>query len=291
MKRTVISLAALLAAYAIPVFAQTPDNETLLLHRLAAIGGGTAAVYVGTLPADMPKVPLPSATIVGSVHQSLESPVTVDTYNLYYNAGAGTLKAYGAALIAAGWKEQPFPTNAGGFVSSTGPQTAIYCKANAPLITAQTGAADPQDLRVSISEQGTTGDLICGRNPLMALVSSALRSPLPKLQAPVGVRMSVSQIGFPSGQSAAYIHNGSSAGALLDGFANQMTAAGWQAGTKSSGTSLASQTFQKVDAKNTPWRCVISVVAIDGKPGEFVAFISTADVKALSKGESALFQQ
>lgn len=70
-----------------------------------------------------------------------------------------------------------------------------------------------------------------------------------------------------------------------------MTAAGWQVDGKSSGTALVSQTFQKVDAKKAPWQCVISISAIDGKPGEFVAFISTANLKALSKGASTLFQQ
>jgi hypothetical protein len=34
---------------------------------------------------------------------------------------------------------------------------------------------------------------------------------------------------------------------------------------------------------------VISIYAIDGKPGEFVAFIDTANVDALAKGSSTLF--
>jgi hypothetical protein len=192
-------------------------------------------------------------------------------------------------LTAAGWKPRDLPTNSGGFVASTGPKSAIYCKADGPLITAQLGA-DPKDLDVSISSNGTANDLVCGKGALASLVKAFTSSVLPQLHAPEGIRMSVAPIGMPNGQSAAYIHNGSSAGALLDGFAAQMTAAGWQAGAKSADATIASQNFSKTDEKKTPWACGISIYAVSGKPGEFVAFIDTANIDALAKGATTLFQ-
>ena len=288
MRLTALFLATLVLTSAIPAFAQTTDNAILLLNRLAAKNGGTAEVFVGKLPSDMPKIPLPAATVVGSVHESVESPITVDSYDLYYDAAPGTLKTYGAALVAAGWTNSPLPLNGGGgFVSSTGPESAIYCKPDAPLITAQVGT-DPKDLRISISQRGSAADIVCGKNPLTA-IARFMKSPLPPLHAPDGVRMSVSPINLPNGQSAAYIHNGSTSSGLLDGFAAQMSAAGWQAGAKSTGTAIVSQTFQRVGDKKAPWTCVISIYAIDGKPGEFVAFIDTANVDALAKESSTLF--
>jgi hypothetical protein len=288
MRRTIVLAAALVLTLAIPALAQTTDNESVLLHRLAA-ASGTAEVFIGKLPADVPNIPLPAAPVVGSVHQSVESPIAVDTYNLYYNAQPGTWDAYGAALIAAGWTKQALLSR-GGFVASTGRKISIYCKEHAPMITAQMGE-DPEDLRVSITKRGGTADIVCGKNPLVGLVSNALQSPLPELHAPDGVRMMVSQIPVPNAQSAAYIFNGSSSGALLDGFAAQMTAAGWRASAQSSGPAVVSQTFQKVDEKNATWQCVISIYAVSGKPGEFVAFINDANLAALSKGTSTLFQR
>jgi hypothetical protein len=288
MSRTAFFLATLVLTSAIPAFAQTTDNATSLLNRIAAKNGGTAEVFVAKLPTDMPKVPLPAATLVGSVHESVESPITIDSYDLYYDAAPGALKTYGDALTAAGWKQHQLPTNRGGFVSSTGPQSAIYCKASGPLITAQIGT-NPKDLNLSINTSGSTSDLLCGKNPITSFMKAFTASVLPQLHAPDGVRMSVSPMGIPNGQSAAYIHNGTSANALIDGFAAQMGGAGWTAGPKSTGSSIVSQTFAKLDDKKVPWQCTISIQAVDGKPGEFVAFIDTADLSALAKGSSAMF--
>lgn len=287
MNRIALLAATLFLASALPAPAQTTGSDTLL-QRIASQNGGTAEVFIGKLPTDMPKVPLPDATLVGSVHQSMETPISIDSYQLYYDASAGAMRTYGDALVAAGWKRQQLPTNSGGFVSSTGPTSAIYCNANGPLITAQVGT-DPKDLNVSISSNSSASDIVCGRSPLAGFVKAFTNSVLPQLHAPEGVRMSVSPIGVPNGQSSAYIHNGTSADALLAGFATQMGGAGWTAGPKSAGASIASQSFQKLDDKKAPWQCVISIQAVDGRPGEFVAFISVANLKVLSRGASTLF--
>jgi hypothetical protein len=286
MNRSIVFVAMLLLGTAIPALAQTTGSDALL-QRIAAPNGGTAEIFVGKLPTGLPAIPLPNATLVGSVHQSMETPMQVDSYQLYYDAGPDTLKAYGDALAAAGWKRAQLPGNSGGFVASTGFASGIYCKPGAPMINAQAGA-DSKNLDVSVSA-GSATDIVCGRNPLTALTAAMTKSPLPQLHAPDGIKMSVSPMGVPNGQSAAYIHNGTSADALLGSFAAQMTNAGWTAGPKSTSGAIASQTFQKADEKKAPWQCTISIQAVDGKAGEFIAFISAANVDVLSKGGSTLF--
>jgi len=287
MRRTAFFLATLVLTSAIPAFAQTTDNTTLLLNRIVTKNGGTAEVFVGKLPTGMPQIPLPAATVVGSVHESISSPIAIDSYDLYYDAAPDTLKTYGETLVAAGWTNSPLPLNfRGGFVSSTGPESAIFCKSDAPLITAQVGT-DPKDLRISISRRGGAVDIVCAKNPLTA-IANLMKSPLPPLHAPDGVRMSVAQIVLPNNQSAAYIHNGTSASDLLNGFALQLVAAGWHAGSASSGASIVSQPFTKVDDKKALWQCVISIDAVDASPSEFVAFISVANLSALAEGSSTL---
>ena len=288
MKRILAIVATLILASSLPAFAQTTDPAMELLQRVAAQGGGKAEVFIGKLPDNLPKVPLPDATVVGSIHESVESPISLDSYDVYYTAAPDALKTYEAALIAAGWTHQSLPASGGGFVASSGPLSAIYCKKDEPVITAQV-SDDPTDLRVSISSAGGFRDLVCGRNPLTSFVEAMTRNPLPQLHAPKGVRMSVSQVAVPNGQSAAYIHNGTSAGALLDEFAAQMTKAGWQAGTKATSPASAFQTFTKIDDKKGPWQCVISISAVNGKPGEYVAFIDSANLDALSKGTIQVF--
>ena len=286
MKRTLVLFFALLLISAAASTAQTSDSD-ILLQRIAAQGGGTAEVFVDKLPPTMPKVPLPEAQLIGSVHQSIESPLTVDSFDLYYNAKPDTLETYGSAMIAAGWKEHPLSPGSGGFVSSAGPTTRIYCKPRGAFVTARIGQ-DPIDLRVSISPPGDASEFVCGRNPVTALMHAFAQGHLPSLHAPAGVRMSVSLIPSPGTQSAAYIHNGTSAGALVADFAAQMSNARWKAGPKSTGDGIASQTFVKIEG-TTPWQCTISVQAVSNTSGEFVAFIDAADITALAKGSSTLF--
>jgi hypothetical protein len=286
MNRSAIFVAALFLGSALPALAQTTGSDALL-QRVASPNGGTAEIFVGKLPTGLPQVPLPNATLVGSVHRTMETPLQVDSYELYYDAEPDALKAYSDALAAAGWKHTQLPGNSGGFVASTGFASGIYCKAGGPMVTAQAGA-DSKNLNVSISSSSAT-DIVCGRNPLAAVAAAMAKSPLPQLHAPDGVKMTVSPLGVPNGQSAAYIHNGTSADVLLDSFAAQMATAGWSAGPKSAGGAIASQTFQKPDEKKAPWQCTISIQAVDGKPGEFIAFISAANVDVLSKGGSMLF--
>lgn len=238
----------------------------------------------------MPNVPLPGADLIGSVERKVD-PSTTYSYELYYDAAPGTLKAYLEALGSAGWKTSDSPmVRSGGFVSSTSPEFAIYCKPNAVSIMTQTGP-DPRDLLISITPAGDTASEMCGGAAAIALmVAASMPSLLPDLQAPPGVTMSVTSPGSSMNvRSAAYIQKGSSAAKLLEGFATQMTGTGWQASARAGGPGIASQAFQKLDDKKTLWQCVISVHAIDDKPGDYVAFVDMTSLDGASTGNSSGF--
>lgn len=277
MQRFVLLAALLSIAAAVPVYAQSTGDTMLLLRRVADRSGGTVEVLVDALPANMPDVPLPKARLIGSVHQQSNAPIRADSYDVYYDAPPGTLDAYARALAAAGWQPHPFPpAQHGGFVSSHGPLLDVYCKPDAPIVTAHVGK-DADDLRVSIGTISAASAVLCGKSPFAAAMAltGAVRAPLPDLQPPQGTRVTTPLLAnMLNGGSSARIDGGSSARQLLGAFAQQMTSAGWHAGAKSTSDTVASQTFRYVDTKNTAWQGVITVSAVDGKPGAFIAFVN-----------------
>lgn len=281
MKRTFALLTMLLLAPVASASAQTVDNTMLLLQRLAAQNGGTAEVFVGKLPPGLPKVPLPEGAIVGGVHQFSEVAARNNIYQIYYDAAPGQAATYDERLKANGWTNTFEMLTGRGFVPSAGPKLAVYCKANEPLISAQTGA-DPRDLRIIVNPLGNTFDAMCDKNS-MEMTNNGIRPPVPELRAPAGISMTVGQAGIQVGPSGAYISGASSAQNLLDNFSAQMRAAGWQAGATSAGTALVSQAFRYVDAGKPAWQCVITVYAIDGKPGDYIAFIDATNLSTLRK--------
>jgi hypothetical protein len=267
MKRTFVLFAALLFASALPASPQATDKTMLLLQRVAAQNGGRADVLVGKVFADMPKVPLPDATLIGTVHRTRETLYAdTGTYDLFYDAATTTVKGYESALAAAGWMGQDI--GGGGFVSSSGAGVKAYCKANAPFIMLWTGE-DPSDFRVSVSGANQEDDVNCDPRQI--------RSPLPELHAPQGATMSLAlgSYTFSGGRSTARIHNGSSATALLDAFAAQMASDRWQLGVRSSAVGIASQSFSKTDSEKVQWQCMIVVSAMAGTPSDFLALVDS----------------
>jgi hypothetical protein len=103
MKRTFIFVATLVFASTIPAFAQTTNEDTLLQRLATAQGGGKAQVFVGKLPTDLPKIPLPDGSIIGSVHRrtDLRNGTVADSYDLFYDATPQTMSAYQATLTGA----------------------------------------------------------------------------------------------------------------------------------------------------------------------------------------------
>ena len=272
MKQTIIFAAALALMSAVPALAQTTDSDKLLQRLATPQSGVTAQVFVGKLPTDMPKIPLPDASIIGSVRRRNERQNGLpDSYELFYDAVPQTMAAYQATLMAAGWTPRQ---TAGGFVPSKGLDFAFYCKASSSVIMIRTGE-EPGDVRISVMSPND-GSGFCDTAALARVITSGMEPALPSLHAPPGITMSVPNIDTPNGRSAAYIQNGSSAGSLLDAFAKQMIACGWQAGEKSTGTAIAAQAFQRFDDKKTLWRALIAVNAISGKPGDFAAYVEAS---------------
>jgi hypothetical protein len=231
-------------------------------------------VFVGKLPTDMPKVPLPDASIIGSVRRWTERQIgsAPYSYDLFYDATPQTMGAYQATLTAAGWTSRQTP---GGFVPSKGPDFAFYCKANSPLIMIRTGE-EPGDVRISVMSPNEGGGALCDPTAIARVITSGMQPSLPALHAPPGVTLSAPSIDAPNGRSAAYIQNGTSAAALLDAFTTQMIACGWQPIAKSIGTAIAAQAFQRFDDKKALWQAVLTVNAVDGKPGDFAAYVEAS---------------
>ncbi len=294
MNRTIILCAAMLLSTApLCTAAQATDKTSILLQRLAdPSGSGRAEVLVGKLPPNLPSVPLPAAEIIGSVHVKADLSIgTFDSYALYFTGSADSLTRYGAALTAAGWKMSAFPelVRQGGFTTNEPPSVAMYCRVGSPSVSAQLVGANSEDLRVSITAGNGILDMACQNEGMVANMFERMHTPLPDLHAPVGVRMSVSQAGNPGGTSGAYLKGGSSASGLLDGFASQFSSADWTPGTKSATATIASQTFHIVDKKKTPWQCVLTVYAVDAKPGEFIAFVDVTNLATLGRASPGTY--
>ena len=76
MKRTIVLLVALLLASALPASPQATDNATLLLQRVTnQYGPGKGQVFIGKLPTDMPNVPLPGVSVLGSIHRKTQAKI------------------------------------------------------------------------------------------------------------------------------------------------------------------------------------------------------------------------
>ena len=266
MQRILAPLAMFFLASSLPALPQTVDAAMRLLQRVAAQNGGTTSVLVGKLPADLPPVPLPSASLVGSVTRTTERLAdSSTTYDFFYDASTAAAKNYTAALRAAGWVGRSM--GGGGFVPSNGAGFKAYCKAKAPFITIWSGE-DPTDMRVSVSALPEGASAMCAKE-------MGAPSPLPELHAPPGVTMSLAggDYSFDRGRSTALIRNGPAADALLENFAGQMTAAGWRADRKAHAPGIASQSFSKADGNSGQWQCVITIDAREGSSGDFLAFI------------------
>jgi hypothetical protein len=274
MKRSIVLVAALLLATSLPVSSEQTDKTMLLLQRVASEVGGVPEVFVGTLPSDVPKVPLPNSTLLGSVRR-FGTPAGTISYEMYYDVTTDVLKAYRATLLEAGWALPDVRMSGGvGFVATTVPQFVRYCKNDAPFIGVRTDG-DVSDLRVTVTTRTEFTAAACGGDETQDIarqIASHMNSPLPQLRAPDGVAITALEGGWTAGAgtSVVRISNGSSVAALLDAFAAQVVAQGWQPGAKSSAATLASQAFTKINEKDVHLQFVLTISAIAGTQGDFL---------------------
>jgi hypothetical protein len=276
----------LLAALPLSAQAQSAPDKTMQMLQIVAdqqAGGGTSVVTVGALGDDIPKVPLPDAEIVGTIVSKPTGDLGAlvgENYELYYLASDAQIKNYGDALKGAGWKQQALTGN-GGFVSNAAGDVSIYCHADSPTITTTTGGS-PRHLQVSIVS-GKAATTMCGLGNMIGMMKAFAPSadaPLPTLQAPAGSQMQASLSTATLGRTAARITSSSDAQTLLDAFGTQFTSAGWTSGAKTSGTGIASQTFSLTDSQKHEWECVLTIYALNGTPGTYLASIQPTDLTA-----------
>jgi hypothetical protein len=198
---------------------------------------------------------------------------------LYYTASDQQIKSYDDALVAAGWTQSEL-LGRGGFVSNGSGSVTIYCRKGSPAITTSVNG-EPQHFLISISS-GKASDAVCSGGNFMSVIktlSPSVDAPLPSLRAPQGATM---QAEFPTaalGRTGARITSSSGVQTLLDAFAAQFVSAGWTAGSKASANGIAMQTFSYTGKKRN-WECALSIYAVAGKSGEYLASVQPTDLSA-----------
>ena len=268
-----------------PALAQSDEQNALeLARRIASMQGvASAQVFVGKLPNGLPAIPLPEARIVGSVATKGFAPEQTDRFEVYYDGDPAVLAAYGAKMRGDGWSERPTPYNLprGGFQPAPFGSFHVFCKAGKPSIIARL-AAKSRDLSVGVSasmRQDACSEDFPGD---MRAMLERMQTPLPDLQAPSGVDMTVSQAGNPSGASGAFLKGPQSVSALLQAFAGQFSAAGWRASSSLANDQLGSQSFHFTDAKRQQWQTVLTIYTSDIDPQTHYAFLDVTNLTAQS---------
>lgn len=280
----IVLLAALVPSAAI---AQTPPDKAMQLLQIVADqqmgGGGNAEVTVGALGTDVPKVPLPDAEIVGTIHGKPVGDVSAlvsSNYQIYYLATDEQIKKYGDALVSAGWTQSALLGH-GGFVSNGPGNLTVYCHEGSPTIAVTYGGETPRHLQVGITA-GSASTALCGSGGMLSMMkalSPSIDAPLPSLHAPQGSQMQAQLSTASLGRTSARITSSSNAQSLLGAFAAQFVNAGWTAGATTTGGDLAMETFSRVNQKHE-WECALSIYAVNGKPGEYFAVIQPTDLTA-----------
>jgi hypothetical protein len=303
---TRLRLAGLVAAAIVFVpfaaAASDQDDALRLAQRIASRGGYVdASVTLHALPKDFPaSIPLPRATLLGSVVQSISqsaaarargripgatmttrttttntvgataTAVVVQPVTLYYEAPAGrdaTVAAYEAALAQAGWKAAPdimsrMPIPQGGFRLPF-PQITVWCSPAEPRAALNIVDAEDAagfDLSVSASDRGTAFQ--CGDASSPFEVFQWQRSPLPTFTTPNGVRMTASGPAGDGTTTAARIESSLGIRAVFDAFAKQLTDAGWAASAGTGTETVRTQTFKKT-VDGTPYITLLTLYALD----------------------------
>jgi hypothetical protein len=287
MKTRLLVCAFIAALLPGTVAAQTAPGKTAELLQIIAdqlTGGGHADITIGALGTDVPKVPLPSAEIIGSIAgkpAGTAGSLVGSRYEIYYAATDEAIKTYAKTLAAAGWKPQSF-LGQGGFVSNDSTDAAVYCRADAPAITTAAGGKDQRYLQVAIMS-GRAAATMCSIGNMMSMmkaVAPSMDAPLPELHAPAGAQMQAALPAASLGRASALITSSSEAKTLLDAFAAQFVSAGWTAGPTASGAGIASQTFDRTDDQKQEWECVLTIYPVNGKPGTYLASIQPTNLTA-----------
>lgn len=269
------------------------DIPAALVQRIVSGGYGSARIYVAQKPPDLPAVPLPAATLLGGVEreptpqQSRErhgTPLSLvsdalSSTTLYYDAAdrTATVDAYTAALTKAGWKRPAVPIARGGFSALGGlPQT--WCAPDAHhAVTLAQPSADTRAIDVTV-QHGSNGPVaLCNLGSFTQTMASQLGGDdvLPAFTAPPDVTVQ-REVPFasPSATTRARLTSNLALPAIFDGFARQLTAAGWSAGPVAATASARVQTFTKV-VGDRPLTAALTIYAVG--PQSFIGLVDASD--------------
>ncbi|MBV9439539.1 MAG: hypothetical protein JOZ24_06075 [Candidatus Eremiobacteraeota bacterium] len=290
-------LTTLVAALALPTAALAASDDLQRLAERIAGQNGTATVLLHALPKELPpELPLPAATLLGSVVQHPAAASASDNpaaamlgsagtpVGLYYDVRGdrkAAMQAYETRLRAAGWKPANpmarFPFPQGGFAMQL-PATSIWCSAGTPkaAMTIGTPSGDATALNLSVTTAAALSGLLCGEGlGNMFPVDLFGKSPLPTLSPPAGAVAISSGPTMPGTTTSARFETSLSVADLFESFAKQLRDAGWGAGEAASSGALRSQTFRKsTDGRN--YVVVLTVYALDARHDTALTDLSIA---------------
>jgi hypothetical protein len=283
----------MLQALALLVAVSAPsDLATKLAEAIANEDSSTAInVYVGTFPSNVrPEIPLPTGTLIGASQLQRDNGpfgvVRAETY-FYEVAGSGVdvESSYQRELLRDGWiaantqRLQARFSTAGGFnVEETQSLPRhLYCNSDRTASIEEHMPASPPQLVVVSYTRGVEAGAAC---TIMAMMSSATRAsppPLPTINAPPNVTMRTPQAPFFMAASASEVSvtGKISIAPLADGFAKQITAAGWTSDSPAQSATAYAQTFHMMSGGST-YELLLTVVD-SGKPGTYNARLSVSD--------------
>jgi len=266
-----------------------------LAARIAAHGAGEAKVYLHAVPPDFaPSVPLPHATLLGSVVPSgsgfSAGFMRIDVANvaypvaLYYDAPdrGAVVSAYESALGASGWKRvadftSRLPFQSGGFTMQI-PHNDMWCApGSAPqtMVSVQQPVDDASALTVDVST-GTSVAMLCGNAGMpFPLNLSYPKSPLPTFTGRDGVGITSGGPAIDGTTTGARITSSLGLAAVFETFAKQLRDAGWSPAQPAASPATRSQTFTKtVDGK--PYTALLTVYTLDATHYVALTDVSTS---------------
>jgi hypothetical protein len=265
---TVVALASLTCVHALAAQAG-PDMVPMEFVRMLMITPftGTPQVTVGRLPDRLANdlAPGPDTRIVGSLGSARFTASAL----VMPGRAADVQERLVARLVEKGWKKLPAPPPEprGGF------ETEVRERGAAMSLTLCSSDDHNVQLIVS-SHRGDSAEvrLFLGRGGLGATcVDPELTSappppeyaPIPALRAPTGTehRGGGSSSGMRDGSAEGRLRTDMEPAKLLDHYAAQMTAAGWQQGARTTSAEVALQVFLKTDERAS-WRGVLYVIAV-----------------------------
>jgi len=237
------------------------------LARMMATNGQpeSVAVFVGKAPPELDgTVPLPAGRLIGST-SSKPSPASqpgnagVDT--LYYELAESQLSAYLGGLAKTGWINWLPMRQQSGFTAVSRDRTLLaYCKSGFPRIDLWT-RSDSNYVVLNVSRGVTKAEC-----PPQPFAGPPQVWALPQLRLPgTSPKPGWGSFGATAQGSSASFDSSVAVAELLDGFAVQMTKAGWTSASRNAAENSAGATFAYVDAAGKHW---VATLALYRAPGD-----------------------